>query len=235
LYQSEQVDPLFWMTNDFEVETRARALEDSTQRELFCRNFGGHWCEERNRFFRYPMPAASLPEDSIVLEGSGYDTIPIGRARFLLKLEEAAALHFQKESIKASNTQELASTAFMNRINRIIADWIEDLECAMVGVLMDESTVAKYVQRVDAAMRALSRDEEELSPVRDRKRRREEGDDFSPQTRRQMQRIDDEAVNEVEVGPRRSSRNRLFGHAARVAEDVIEVALEESSETLDEA
>ena len=33
-------DPFFWMTQDYEVEIRAREIQDSNQQELFCRNFG---------------------------------------------------------------------------------------------------------------------------------------------------------------------------------------------------
>ena len=36
-----ECDPLFWMTQDYEVEIRARDIEDDEQQELFCRNFGG--------------------------------------------------------------------------------------------------------------------------------------------------------------------------------------------------
>jgi len=208
-------------------------LDDLTQRELFCRNFGGHWCGERDRFFRFPAPPTPSLEhnDAADIQWGRYDSTPIGRAKFLKKLEEAAILHFAKEGMRASATQELANTAFMNRMNRIIVDWVEDLECAMVGVFMDESVVDKYVQRVEAAMRALSNDEEDLSPARDRKRRREEGDEFSPETRRQMQRIDDEAAIEIEAGPCRSSRNRLFSPPVRAPKDAGRSASSTSSET----
>ena len=33
-------DPFFWMTQDYEVEIRAREIQDSNQQELFYRNFG---------------------------------------------------------------------------------------------------------------------------------------------------------------------------------------------------
>jgi len=42
------------MTQDYEVEIRAREIDDAEQRELFCRNFGGHWSVEHQRFFRFP-------------------------------------------------------------------------------------------------------------------------------------------------------------------------------------
>lgn len=47
-------DPMSWMTSDYEVEIRARSMEDEGQREVFCRNFGGHWDKEYNKFFRIP-------------------------------------------------------------------------------------------------------------------------------------------------------------------------------------
>jgi hypothetical protein len=42
-------DPMSWMIFDNEVEIRARSMEDEGEREVFCRNFGGHWDKEHNR------------------------------------------------------------------------------------------------------------------------------------------------------------------------------------------
>ena len=56
-------DPFFWMTQDYEVEIRAREIQDSNQQELFCRNFGGHWSTEHKRFFRFPPKKVEKRED----------------------------------------------------------------------------------------------------------------------------------------------------------------------------
>jgi hypothetical protein len=45
-------DPMSWMTSDNEVEIRVQSMEDEGEHEVFCRNFGGHWNKEHNRFFR---------------------------------------------------------------------------------------------------------------------------------------------------------------------------------------
>ena len=104
-------DPMSWMTSDYEVEIRARSMEDEGQREIFCRNFGGHWDKKHNRFFR-------IPEERVDLERKGvkdwpdweighisrvardYDTKPIGRAKFLLALKEAAMQYVELEKSK---------------------------------------------------------------------------------------------------------------------------------------
>ena len=48
------LDPLIWMTQDYEVEVRARGIQNEVDREVFCHNFGGHWSVKHNRFFRFP-------------------------------------------------------------------------------------------------------------------------------------------------------------------------------------
>jgi hypothetical protein len=91
-------DPMSWMTSDNEVEIRVRSMEDKVEREVFCRNFGGHWNKEYNRFFRIPEECVDFETKSmkgwdrghILKLVSKYDTTPIGRAKFLLVLKEAA-------------------------------------------------------------------------------------------------------------------------------------------------
>ena len=58
-----ECDPFFWMTQDYEVEIRAREIEDGKQQELFCRNFGGHWSTEHKRFFRFSPKKVEKRED----------------------------------------------------------------------------------------------------------------------------------------------------------------------------
>ena len=48
------VDTFNSMTQMNEVEIRARSIDDAEDRELFCRNMGGHWSVQRNKFFRFP-------------------------------------------------------------------------------------------------------------------------------------------------------------------------------------
>jgi hypothetical protein len=43
-----------WMTFDNKIEIRSRSIDDAAKREIFCRNFGGHWSEKHAKFFRVP-------------------------------------------------------------------------------------------------------------------------------------------------------------------------------------
>jgi hypothetical protein len=65
LYQkcSDNIDPLFWMTQDYKVEVQAQTIEDDANRELFCCNFEGHWSKEHKQFFRFPPKKVGKPED----------------------------------------------------------------------------------------------------------------------------------------------------------------------------
>jgi hypothetical protein len=45
-------DPMSWMTSDYEVEIRARSMENEVELKVLCRNFGGHWSVKHGRFFR---------------------------------------------------------------------------------------------------------------------------------------------------------------------------------------
>ena len=89
------------MTQDYEVEVRARAIEDEADREVFCRNFGGHWRVQHQRFFRFPKKKVKKGVDNTWHETnnamygeeySKYDRTLIGRALILSKLEDAARL-----------------------------------------------------------------------------------------------------------------------------------------------
>jgi hypothetical protein len=101
-------DPMSWMTSDNEVEIRARSMEDEGEHEVFCRNFGGHWNKEHNRFFRIPEERVDFQKksmngwpgwdrDHISKLVSKYDTTSIGRAKFLLALKEAAIPYVESE------------------------------------------------------------------------------------------------------------------------------------------
>lgn len=221
VYTSTAVDEMFWMTSDFEVETRARAIDNEQQRELFCRNFGGHWSLENGRFFRIPpicysttaeAGAATIEDRELREIRLKYSMAPIGRARFLEKLEEAAQEHC-KRGVVLDERVVNAVKAFENRINRTIGEWREALHTALQTseVPVTEADVDKFVSRIDGALRALRSAEEDLSPVRTRKRQREEGDEFSPETRRQFAAIDNAARRQGEAGPSSSG----IGHRLR--------------------
>ena len=211
VYTSTSVDEMFWMTSDFEVESRARAIDSDEQRELFCRNFGGHWSLENGQFFRFPANnyAATTEleeecrEDKELKEiREKYALEPIGRARFLLKLEEAAQEHCKIGTAEDDRVAN-AVKAFEGRINKVVGEWRDALHVALQTseVPLTEGDVNKFISKVDGALRALRSAEEDLTPERTRKRRREEGDDFSPETRRQFAAMDDVARNRGEAGP----------------------------------
>ena len=229
LYTSTSMDPMFWMTSDFEVESRARAIGNEEQRELFCRNFGGHWSSENGQFFRIPAKFYDIAakstercsEDKELEElRKKYAVEPIGRARFLLKLEEAAQEHCRIGSAVDDRVVD-AVKAFEGRVNKAIADWREALHTALQisEVPLTEGDVDKFVSRIDNALKALRSTEEDLSPVRKRKRRMEEGEDYSPETRRQFAAIDDAARNRGEAGP--SSPPRIRRLRPRLREGLV--------------
>jgi hypothetical protein len=74
----------------------AWSMEDEGEREVFCRNLGGHY-----RFFCIPEERVDFQKKSmkgwpgwdrghILKLVSKYNTAPIGRAKFLFALKEAA-------------------------------------------------------------------------------------------------------------------------------------------------
>jgi hypothetical protein len=86
------------MTFDNEVEIQARSIDDAAKREIFCRNFGGHWSEKHTNFFHIPEERVDFQSQSVKGWDKGrlsellkaYNTIPVGRAKFLCALKEAA-------------------------------------------------------------------------------------------------------------------------------------------------
>ena len=121
------------MTQDYEVEIRAREIQDSNQQELFCRNFGGHWSTEHKRFFRFPPKEVEKREDGswhkvedaidFGKEYENYNRTPVGRALFLTKLEEAARLRCSIDEASFANVgcdYWDAVSAFDRRIGHVI-------------------------------------------------------------------------------------------------------------------
>jgi hypothetical protein len=56
----DDIDEFFWMTKDYEIELRARAIKDDAQREWFCRNFRGHWNKQHQRFLIPPKESKEM-------------------------------------------------------------------------------------------------------------------------------------------------------------------------------
>jgi hypothetical protein len=54
-----------WITFDYEVEIRARSIDDVAKHELFCRKFNGHWSEKHAKFFRNPEERVDFQTQSM--------------------------------------------------------------------------------------------------------------------------------------------------------------------------
>ena len=214
LYEvSEQpLDPFLWMTFDKEVELRARGIEDDEVRELFCRSMGGHWSMQHKKFFRFPEKEVQKGPDGNWREvertqefneqyGS-YNHTLIGRALFLSKLEEAARIRAIVDTGGQSSTDHAlldVAQAFDRRMRDIIHHWRVFLVGGEQSPLLykedDDEAVKVMISKVDGALRALKAHEVDLSPQQRNKRKREDNDDFSPDTKRQFQRVDMEATS----------------------------------------
>jgi hypothetical protein len=80
-------------------------MEDEVEREVFCQNFGGHWSKKYKRFFHILEERVDFQTKSMKGWNRGcnsklvskYDTTPIGRAKFLLALKEAAIQYVESE------------------------------------------------------------------------------------------------------------------------------------------
>jgi hypothetical protein len=108
------------MTSDNEVEIRARSMEDEGEREVFCRNFGGHWNKKHNRFFRIPEEHVDFQKKS--MKGwpdwdrahisklvNKYDTTSIGRAKFSLLLKKPSfSMSSQRKTMLQMRTMTLS-------------------------------------------------------------------------------------------------------------------------------
>ena len=183
-------DPFFWMTQDYEVEIRAREIQDSNQQELFCHNFGGHWSTEHKRFFRFPPKKLEKREDGswhevedaidFGKEYKNYIRSPIGRALFLAKLEEAARLRCSIEEASFADVGcdywDAVST-FDRRIGHIIGDWRNVLLNPEAKLLLcfeeNDAVVKKVVDGVENAMKILAAKKVDLNG----KRKRDDGND----------------------------------------------------------
>jgi hypothetical protein len=90
-------DLMLWMTSDYEIEIQAQSMDNTTQHELFCHNFGGHWSVKHGKFFRILEECMDFQTWNMKGWDKGcilrlirtYDTISIGRAIFLRALKVA--------------------------------------------------------------------------------------------------------------------------------------------------
>jgi hypothetical protein len=170
------------------------------------------------------------PEDSWVEVKHGeefneqyeaYDHTLIGRALFLSKLEEVAKVRAVYDTDGQSTTTHSSidvAAAFDRRIGDIIGHWKAflldgDRLTAWQGK-GDDEVVQAIIDRVESAFRALKTNEVDLSPKRKQKRKREDDDDFSPETKKQLAKVDAEVQSGgpiVRPSQQRSTRSRSAG------------------------
>src|SRR5450759_2933129 len=232
-------DPMSWMISDYEVEIRARSMEDDGQREVFCRNFGGHWDKEYKKFFRIPEERVDFQKESmkdwpgwdrghISRLASKYDGTPIGRAKFLLALKEAAIQYVELEKnnvvdgnddvveIEEADMRRMNSMdAFTRRMNSTIIQWRTYLASINGDTLvLSDAKVDEFVAMIEHARKIHCEGETDDTPTRKRKREEEEADsDHSPAFKREMERVDE---NMRMAPPRASQRMRTRGQARRL-------------------
>jgi hypothetical protein len=174
------------MKKDYEIELRAQAIEDDAQREWFCRNFGGHWSKQHERFFRFPPKKVEKSGDgkwhevedvdAYGEEYKKYDWTVIGRALVLSKLEEAAMLRAttSEESFTVVNRSYVdAAGAFDKRMAEVINEWrhhLHDVESESWKTQKGcDGVVDMVVSKVTRYMETFKAKEVELSPERKRK------------------------------------------------------------------
>jgi hypothetical protein len=240
-------DPMSWMTSDNEVEIWAQSMEDEGEREVFCRNFGGHWDKELSRFFCIPEERVDFQKKS--MKGwsgwdrgrisklvSKYDTTPIGRAKFLLALKEAAIQYVESEKNNAADENDdivesrdadlrrmnsmdaflsrmTSMDAFLSRMNSTIIQWRTYLASLNSDILVLSNTkVDEFVAMVEHARKIHREGETDNIPTRKRKREVEEADsDHSPTFKHEMERVDE---NMRRAPPRASQRRQTRAQAA---------------------
>jgi hypothetical protein len=204
-------DPFFWMTQDYEVEIRAREIEDVEQRELFCRNFGGHWSTEQKRFFRFPPKKVERRDDGSWHEVGGdnvwgeeykkYNRTLVGRALFLAKLEGAAKL---RSSVDEASFEDAgccywdAVHAFDKRIGDVIEHWRNTLrnpqKVLLISFEENDKFVNTVVGRVDKAMEILAAKRVDPAGKRKREDATDSDDSWESEMRREIAATDREYV-----------------------------------------
>jgi hypothetical protein len=212
-------------------------MEDEGEHEVFCRNFGGHWNKEHNRFFRIPEERVDFQKKS--MKGwpswdrghisklvSKYDTTPIGRAKFILALKEAAIQYVELEKNNATDENDdsvesrdvdmkrmNSMDAFLSRMNSTIIQWRTYLASLNGNTLvLSNAKVDKFVVMVEHARKIHREGETDDTPTRKRKREEEEADsDHSLTFKPEMERVDE---NMRRASPRASQRMEMRGQVA---------------------
>lgn len=139
-------------------------------------------------------------EEWVVVESSkefnevfaAYDHTLIGRALFLSKLEEAAevrdAVEIDAEFDNPTPMVDVAE-AFDKRVGEIIKHWREFLfegvtEGNLYSLQMADKVLDNLLLKLESALKALKLKTVDLTPKRDKKRKLEEDDDYSPESAR---------------------------------------------------
>jgi hypothetical protein len=181
------------MTKDYEVELRARAIEDETDREIFCRNFGGHWSVQHKRFFRFPKKEVKKGTDSTWHEAnnvvygeeySKYDHSLIGKALVISKLEEAARLRAATTEdmfVDEDNSYADVVGTFNKRINEVIELWRHHMHSNSSAFLNNDDQVENLVVgRVNKFMEVLKAKQVDLKNTSKEKRKIDSDDNWEP-------------------------------------------------------
>jgi hypothetical protein len=58
-------DTMLWMTFNFEIEIRARSMDNAAKRELFCCDFDEHWSIQYGKFFCIPKECVDFQKLSM--------------------------------------------------------------------------------------------------------------------------------------------------------------------------
>jgi hypothetical protein len=211
-------------------------MEDEGEHEVFCRNFGGHWNKEHNRFFRIPEERVDFQKksmngwpgwdrDHISKLVSKYDTTSIGRAKFLLALKEAAIPYVESEknndadgnddiveSRDADMRRMNSMDAFLSRMNSTIIQWRTYLASLNGDTLvLSNAKVDEFVAMVEHARKIHREGETDDIPTRKRKREEEEADsDHLPTFKCEMECVDE---NMHRAPPRASQRMQTRAQA----------------------
>jgi hypothetical protein len=152
---------------------------------------------------------------------SKYDTTPIGRAKFLLVLKEAAIQYVESEKNNAVDGNDdivesrdadmrriNSMDTFLSRMNSTIIQWRTYLASLNGDTLvLSNAKVDEFVAMVEHARKIHWEGETDDTPIRKRKREEEETDsDHSPTFKREMERVDE---NMRRAPPRASQRMEM--------------------------
>jgi hypothetical protein len=157
---------------------------------------------------------------------SKYDSAPIGRAKFLLALKEAAIQYVKSEKNNAADEDDdivesrdgdlrrmNSMDAFLSRMNSTIIQcrtYITSLNGDTL--VLSNAKVDEFVAMVEHARKIHREGKTDDTPTRKRKREEEEADsDHSPTFKHEMERVDE---NMRRAPPRASQRMQTRAQAA---------------------